>query len=171
MSARTQGLQKRSKIATCQIDRRANTAKVKFRPTGMASAYLCIGVDHLSPEIRSALETDLTIDITTTGRLSQQARRIEIWFLNVGGRVYITGTPGARDWFANLRANPAFVFHLKESVRADLDALATVVDDLGERQRVLESAAAQWYRQEDDLDDLVREAPMVRVTFRAGVEA
>ena len=122
---------------------------------------------NLPSEIRAALETDLTIDITTTGRRSGQPSRIEIWFVNVEGAIYITGTPGPRDWFANLAVNPSFIFHLKESTKADLDAVATVVTDLEERQMVLGSQAAAWYRSEDDLGELVREAPLVQVTFRA----
>jgi hypothetical protein len=43
--------------------------------------------------IRAAFTRDRTIDITTTGRSSGRARRIEIWVYNVGGRVYLSGTP------------------------------------------------------------------------------
>ncbi|MDR7188828.1 hypothetical protein J2Y46_001651 [Microbacterium sp. BE35] len=65
------------------------------------------------------------VDITTRGARSQQLRRIEIWFHNVDGEVYITGTPGARSWYANLLAHPEFTFHLKHEVRADLPVTAT----------------------------------------------
>lgn len=120
---------------------------------------------ELPPDVRSALEHDLTIDITTTGRRSGQSRRIEIWFLNVGGVIYITGTPGRRDWFANLAAHPTFTFHLKESTQADLTATAEIVTDSIERRGVLESDAAAWYRQQGDThDDLLTSAPMVRIT-------
>lgn len=120
--------------------------------------------DHLPSGIRAALERDLTIDITTTGRRSGNFRRIEIWFLNIDGTIYITGTPGPRDWFANLVAEPALTFHLKESVTADLGASATVVTDLDERRNVLNSSAASWYRRQgDDTNDLIATAPLVRV--------
>ena len=79
-------------------------------------------MDHLGPEVRAALDADLTIDITTIGRHSGRPRRIEIWFLNIDDRIWIAGTPGPRDWMANLVAEPRFVFHLKESVAADLEA-------------------------------------------------
>jgi hypothetical protein len=83
--------------------------------------------------IQEALQTDRTIDITTTGRNSGQSRRIEIWFHNVDGAIYITGTPGTRDWYANLVTDPSFFFHLKESTQADLAARATpiTVEDSG----------------------------------------
>ena len=52
--------------------------------------------------VRRALENDLVIDITTTGRKTGRPRRKEIWFHNIDGHLYITGTPGRRDWYANL---------------------------------------------------------------------
>lgn len=124
-------------------------------------------LDMLSPDVRAALAADMTIDITTTGRRSGEPQRIEIWFLNLDDTIYITGTPGPRDWLANLRAEPEFTFHLKESVRADLPAVATEVTDRNERARVFAAPSADWYlRQGDDLDSLLDDAPMVRVDFR-----
>jgi len=108
----------------------------------------------------------MTIDITTIGARTGEARRIEIWFLNVEGNIYITGSVGRRDWFANLRANNSFEFHLKESVTADLAATAAVVTDRAERERVFAHPTADWYlRQDDTLADLLDEAPMMRVEF------
>ncbi len=117
------------------------------------------------PAVAAALANDLTIDITTTGRRSGEPRRIEIWFLNVDGRIFITGTPGRRDWLANLLAEPRFTFHLKESVTADLEAQARPVDDEPTRRRVLEHAVATWYRSQTSVDQLVDSAPMVEVAF------
>lgn len=123
-------------------------------------------LDHLPADVQSALAQDLTIDITTIGRQSGEPRRIEIWFLNLDGAIYIAGTPGPRDWLANLVATPDFTFHLKESTTADLAATASVVKDLDERRRIFEAASATWYRQQgDDFEDLVTSAPLVRVTF------
>ena len=76
----------------------------------------------MDSKIQQALDRDLTIDITTYGRKSGQPRRVEIWFKRVGGRTYITGTPGPRGWYANMLARPEIIFHLKESVQADLPA-------------------------------------------------
>src|SRR5579884_196878 len=92
----------------------------------------------LDERIRQALERDQTIDITTIGRRSGQPRRIEMWFHNVDGDVYLTGTPGQRDWYANLVAHPSFTFHLKQSVVADLAAQATPVTDPTERRAILD---------------------------------
>ena len=69
--------------------------------------------------IQLALERDRTIDITTTGRKTGQLRRIEIWFHNLGGELYLTGLPRPCSWYANLCAHPDFTFHLKESATAE----------------------------------------------------
>ena len=66
----------------------------------------------MNDQIRDALAKDRVIDITTTGRVSGEPRRKEIWFHNLDGNLYITGTPGKRDWYANLVAHPEFTFHL-----------------------------------------------------------
>ncbi len=68
----------------------------------------------LSPEIRRLLNTVETVDITTTGRLSGEPRRIEIWMYAIAGRYIITGTPGPRDWYANLMAEPGMTLHLPD---------------------------------------------------------
>ena len=78
-----------------------------------------------------------TVDITTTGRRSGAKRRIETWFYRVDGVVYLSGMPGRRGWAANLEAEPAFTFHLKNGVEADLPARASEVVDEAERRRIL----------------------------------
>ena len=115
--------------------------------------------------IRSALERGHTIDITTTGRRTGRPRRIEIVFHNLGGRVYISGTPShrKRKWLANLEADPRLTFHLKGKVKADLEATARVVTDEGERRAVLPHVARAWKR--DDLEEMVLHSPLIEVTF------
>ena len=51
----------------------------------------------MDEDIQHALARDRTINITTRGRKTGQLRRIEIWFHQIDGHVYITGTPGHRD--------------------------------------------------------------------------
>ncbi len=96
-----------------------------------------MSVDRLDAVVRQALESDRTIDITTTGRYSGEARRIEIWFHNVDGRLYITGLPGPRSWYANLLGNASFTFHLKESAIRDLPAMAIPVVEQERRHAIL----------------------------------
>jgi deazaflavin-dependent oxidoreductase (nitroreductase family) len=115
--------------------------------------------------IDAALERGGTIDISTTGRRSGRPRRIEIVFHNIGGRIYISGIPRAekRDWLLNLEAEPRFTFHLKGRLKADLPALARVIDDEAERRSVLQQVARTWRR--NDLETMVRYSPLVEVTF------
>jgi predicted dinucleotide-binding enzyme len=40
--------------------------------------------------VRSALSSDHTVSITTTGRKTRQPRTVEIWFHRVDGRYYLT---------------------------------------------------------------------------------
>ncbi len=116
--------------------------------------------------IQQALDQDETIDITTIGRKSGHPKRMEIWFRRVAGRTYITGTPGTRDWYANLLAEPRFTFHLKESVQADLPARAQPITDLVERRRILADPVMHWYHQQVvSLDELVAGSPLVEVLF------
>ena len=122
----------------------------------------------MNEQIRRALESDRTIDITTTGRVSGLPRRLEIWFHNVDNAIYITGTPGTRDWYANLLANRPFTFHLKDSTRADLAATADPVTDPGERRRLLE-VITDRVDASQPVDTWVAESPLVRVEFEPGL--
>lgn len=122
-----------------------------------------------SQAIETALSRGHTIDITTTGRKSHKPRRIEIVFHNIGGRIYISGTPSRRrrGWIANLEADPRFTFHLKGRVRADLAANARIISEEAERREVLPHVARAWGRA--DVDTMVGYSPLIEVTFRPDV--
>jgi deazaflavin-dependent oxidoreductase (nitroreductase family) len=115
--------------------------------------------------IRQALAKGGTIDITTTGRRSGLARRIEINFHNIEGRIYISGSPRPRKrrWLMNLEANPQFTFHLKRGVQADLPAVARPIWEPGERRAVMEKVAR--VRDRSDVDYMVQYSPLVEVTI------
>jgi deazaflavin-dependent oxidoreductase (nitroreductase family) len=118
-------------------------------------------------QIEQALERDLTIDITTVGRKTGTPQRKEIWFHNLAGRLFITGLPGRRDWYANLVANPNFTFHLKESVQADLPAKARPITDEAERREII-ARVHQKLDGDRDLEAWVRDSPLVEVTLDLG---
>jgi F420H(2)-dependent quinone reductase len=120
---------------------------------------------------RSATARERTIDITTTGARTGEARRIETWFYRVGGTVYLTGLPGTRGWHANLLAHPAFTFHLKHGVSADLPARAAPITDEAERRAIFAEVLAS---QPDnpagavdagELERWVAGSPLVAVSF------
>ncbi len=119
---------------------------------------------EMSEEVRGAIESGRLIDITTTGRSTGSARRVEIWVHNLEGHIYITGRPGRRSWFANLLANPDFTFHLKESVQADLPARARPILEDGERRTVL-AAIVGRLEGEQNLDEWLRGSPLIEVAF------
>lgn len=108
------------------------------------------------------LARHLTIDLTTTGRRSGRPSRIEIWWFRVDGRFVITGTPGPRDWYANVLADPRVTVHVGG---LDLPATATPVADPGFRRRVFTDARTSWYSTQAELERLVAEAPMVEVAL------
>ena len=89
-----------------------DTASARYDYDAVAHA-LAIGPDSTAAE--------RTIDITTLGARSGTPRRIEVWFHRVDGRWYLTGMPVPRRWYANLRANPRFIVHLKHGAIVDLE--------------------------------------------------
>jgi len=119
----------------------------------------------MNDEVKQALAKDRVIDMTTTGRASGQPRRKETWFHNIDGQVYLTGTPGKRDWYANMLPHPSFTFHLKQSVRADLPARARAVTEPDERRAVLARILSNIGRPASDLPAWVASSPLVAVTF------
>jgi len=113
--------------------------------------------------MRSDLEvlaSQQTIHITTTGRRSGEPRRVEIWWFLVDERFIITGTPGRRDWLANLYADPHLTVHLRDR---DIEATATPVTEALFRRRVFTRPQTSWYSSQAELDHLVATAPMVEI--------
>ena len=114
--------------------------------------------------VRTALSRGGTIDITTTGRATGKARRIEIVFHRIDGRMWISGQPSPRrrSWLANLADDPRMTVHLKGPIAvADLPATARVVDDPAERRTILERVARAWNR--TDVDRMVAQSPLIEV--------
>ncbi len=116
----------------------------------------------MDADVLKALETDRVIDITTTGRYTGEERRIEIWFHNVDGSLYITGTPGPRSWYANMLGNASFVFHLKETVQQDLAAMAIPVVDEQRRRHILGEITSRL-DVTTPLDEWVAKSPLVEI--------
>ena len=114
------------------------------------------------PKVREALENDLVIDITTTGRKSSQPRRVEIWFHNLDGVLYITGLPGTRGWYANILADPRMTFHLKETTTADLLARAIPITSVEQKRDILRRICTKQGTL-DQLEARVSGAPLIKV--------
>ena len=105
-----------------------------------------------------------TIEITTVGRRSGLPRRIEIWWFRFEDRFVITGTPGGRDWLANLQADPRLTVH---ALGLDLRASARPVTDPDVRRRFFTQGTpdVRWYAGQARLEELVDRAPMVEVSL------
>ncbi len=129
----------------------------------------------MEAEVAAALSIDRdagararTVDITTTGRRSGSPRRIETWFYRIEETVYLSGSPGRRDWAANLEADSAFTFHLKNGVAADLPARAEAVAREGERRRIFTMLLDQLGDVGSagrDLEEWVAGSPLFAVSF------
>ena len=117
-------------------------------------------------ELDAAGAGPITVDITTIGRHSGEPRRIEIWIVRVGDRGIGGGTPGRRDWLANLRADPSITVHFKEQgVRVDVHGRAVEILDRNERREVWEHRSTDWYRSQTPVEELIASAPTVEVHF------
>jgi len=131
----------------------------------------------MGEDVRKALQIgpgssreERLVDITTYGAKTGQPRRIEIVFHRIGEHWYLTGTPGPRGWYANLRKDPRLIFHLKHGLAADVPATARPITEDPERRDVLavlvESIKAT--RGADlDLSDWLARSPLVELTFDA----
>jgi len=136
----------------------------------------------MGDEIKQAFARSRLVDITTTGRKTGEARRIEIPYLPIDGRIYITGHANdPRGWYANLLAKPEFTIHLKNSynvdlpdwakatldysktVEADVPARATPIRDPEERHRILSSVLAEIPEAGYDLAEWVAGSPLVEI--------
>jgi deazaflavin-dependent oxidoreductase (nitroreductase family) len=103
-----------------------------------------------------------TIELTTIGRHSGAAARIEIWWFHVDGRLIITGTPGKRDWYANVLANPRVIVHTPVG---DAVGTATPITDPVHRRRVFTHPDVGWYRTQAELEHLVTHSPMIEISL------
>ncbi len=116
----------------------------------------------IDSELVGYLASTTTIDLTTHGRRSGNPSQVEIWWFHVEGRFIVTGTPGKRDWYANVLADPQVVVH---TPRGDFAGHATIVDDPGFRRRVFQHPNVGWYKTQSDLDVLVATSPMIEIRF------
>lgn len=119
----------------------------------------------MDEKVKAALEQDRTVDITTIGRNTGVPIRIEIRFHKVDNRIYLTGTPGPRDWYANLLRTPDFTFHLKGRVQVDLAATAVPIRDETRRRRIL-GMILQRMRGLGHLEAWVAGSPLVEVIWK-----
>ncbi len=139
----------------------SNAGVALFRSAGPRPGS---GRRDIDEQLEQALRTDRLIDITTTGRRSGEPHRIEIAFSNVDGRIFITGRPGPRSWYANLLANPSFTLHVKESAEADLPARAHPIVDDTDRRAFFVAFLGKLDRG-GEIEEWTARSPLVEVTL------
>jgi deazaflavin-dependent oxidoreductase (nitroreductase family) len=71
------------------------------------------------------------LHLTTTGRITGQARQIEIWFAEHGGRFYLVAERESANWVRNIRSQPQVKVRIGD---AEFNAIARVVHDGREPQ-------------------------------------
>lgn len=139
------------------------------------------GATTTDEAIRAALDIppdvsshDRTIDITTFGASSGKARRTEIWFHHVDGRWFLSGSPGRRDWYANLLGDPRMTVHLKHGVTADLPATGVPITEPDEKRRLvtlilrgLEQMGGWTTASAENIDAWTQGSPLVEIVFEA----
>lgn len=108
------------------------------------------------------LKSTMTIDLTTIGRMSGEPRTIEIWWFHVEDRFVITGTPGPRDWLANVRQNPAIVI---TAPKGEFHGTAVEIDDPNFKRTVFTHPGIGWYQTQAQLEALIETAPMIEIHF------
>lgn len=112
-----------------------------------------------------------TVDLATLGRRSGEQRWVEIWYVVVEGRLLVTGTPGRRDWLANLRADPRAAVRFRAPTR-EVQFEARVISDEGARLHLVPRIwrVQPWYAaQPYSLDEWVDSAPVVELATPASV--
>ena len=129
-------------------------------------------IAEANPSGSDASATRWRAPISWAAARSGASRRVEVWLHHVDGRWYLTGMPGPRNWYANVRANPRFIVHLKHGVTADLPATAVPVDE-ATRRRVITAVLELQNRpefaarvsQRQRLDDWLARSPLVEIVF------
>jgi deazaflavin-dependent oxidoreductase (nitroreductase family) len=120
----------------------------------------------LDATLRAAIDKSQVIDLTTTGRRSGKARRIEIFIHNLGGQLVISGMPApgrTRAWLRNAADNPEVTLHYKgPHAVGDVNGTARAITDPVERRTLLEGVARNWGR--NDLEVMMEHSPLMVVT-------
>ena len=119
----------------------------------------------MNESLRSALDRDSLADITTMGWEGASEHRVEVEIFHLSGQVYLCNRPGDYGWVADLLVRPEFTYHLKQSVRMDLAALATDITNPTQKKELLTNILAKENRL-DELDGRLERSHLFRVSPR-----
>jgi deazaflavin-dependent oxidoreductase (nitroreductase family) len=102
--------------------------------------------------------------LTTTGRRTGRRYRIEIWFAEHGGRLYLlSGGRDGADWVRNIKANERVTVELGNQ---SCDGVAHIVDaDTAEDQLARKLLVSKYADSDDDLEQWGRTSLSVVIDF------
>ena len=110
------------------------------RPTELALLGGCVlllaaGIARSAEHAEiGAVANETTLESTTAGRTSGQARSATIWFVSEGDHIYVqSGKDGKTDWYRNALKTPAVTLRIGTLA---LRGRARSVDDAAEVARV-----------------------------------
>ena len=102
--------------------------------------------------------------LTTIGRRTGRGHRIEIWFAEHGGRIYmLSGGRAGADWVRNLKANPRVTVELGNESHAGVAHILEA--NTAEDQRARDLLVAKYADAEDNLEDWGRTSLPVVIEF------
>ena len=102
--------------------------------------------------------------LTTLGRRTGRPHRIEIWFAECGGRLYLmSGGRDRADWVRNIESDQRVSIELGNETHEGVAHI--VATHTAEDQRARELLMAKYADSEDDLDEWGRNSLPVVIDF------
>jgi deazaflavin-dependent oxidoreductase (nitroreductase family) len=102
--------------------------------------------------------------LTTIGRRTGRGHRIEIWFAEHCGRIYmLSGGRAGADWVRNLKANPRVTVELGNESHAGVAHIPEA--NTAEDQRARDLLVAKYADAEDNLENWGRTSLPVVIEF------
>lgn len=122
----------------------------------------------MTDPVITALARGGMVEISTIGRRSKNPHRIQVGLHNIDRTLYISGRPGKRDWYANLKANPSFTIHFTRGATADVPAVAEFVPDRTVRKTLIQKVMISGHgmspeRAAREFDQWMSRSPLVIV--------
>lgn len=99
--------------------------------------------------------------LTTTGRTSGEAHRIEIWFGVHDGRIYLmSGGRDRSDWVRNLQADPRVTIEIADET---YPGIATILTEPSESDHMARMLLVSKYGKDRDLEKWGRESLAIAI--------
>lgn len=115
-----------------------------------------------SPPMEKEAAEETYAYLTTTGRVTGQKHRIEIWFVRAGMTAYVLNGGGCSHWVKNVRTNPRVMLEIGTTkFSANARAPRDMAEDRSARQMLYE----KYSTTEKDLAEFTEASSTVVVAF------